>query len=161
MTFEELSRELSSLRSRGEIKRYAKRLNEDTSLRLLLIEVLQKREYHSLEEYSSKKLIRLFLDRSSDSQIRKNPIFVDEGFECDYCSQIVPIGGVMIRDHCPFCLWGRHLDRIPGDRSAKCSGMMKPESFEVLSGNTWIHYCCTSCAHRFRVRAHPDDRLVL
>ncbi|MEC7986591.1 MAG: RNHCP domain-containing protein, partial [Myxococcota bacterium] len=152
MNVEDLSQELSNLRTRGEIKRFAKRLDTQSELRTMLLKLLQNSGHTDLEDYSSKKLIRLYLDRSKDAQIRKNPIFIDEGFVCGHCKRSVPMGDVMIRDHCPFCLWGRHLDNIPGDRAASCGALMKPESFETSAGQTWIHYVCTGCSHRFRVR---------
>ena len=161
MSFEELSQELSALRSRGEIKRFAKRLDSTEELREVLIDALCKAGYSDLQDHSSKKLIRLFLDREEGAQVRKNPIFVDESFQCGHCNRSVPLGKVMIRDHCPFCLWGRHLDIVPGDRAASCQALMRPESLESTGGQTWIHYHCTGCSHRFRVRSHPDDALVL
>ena len=64
-----------------------------------------------------------------------------------------------MRDHCPYCLWGRHMDNVPGDRAATCMGLMKPVELERSGDEYWIHYDCTGCSHRWRVRAHPEDRL--
>ena len=37
------------------------------------------------------------------------------------------IAGVQNRNHCPCCLWSRHVDLSEaGDRLAVCRGMMKP-----------------------------------
>ena len=157
MNQEEFQERLFSLRTRGEIKRFAKEIERNISLQQFLLQLLNKHGY--TEVSSIKKQIRILLDRSSTAQIRKNPIFRDESFVCIHCKRDVPIGGVKIRDHCPFCLWGMHLDNVPGDRSAQCDGRMKPMSLESISGKTWIHYKCTSCAHQFRVCAHPDDQL--
>ncbi len=66
-------------------------------------------------------------------------------FRCNHCNKTVPPtkfiasrmldipGGVppaigtKHRNHCPFCLWSRHLDlEESGDRKSKCQGLMKP-----------------------------------
>tara|TARA_B100000683_G_C12442810_1_gene536864 strand:- start:322 stop:804 length:483 start_codon:yes stop_codon:yes gene_type:complete len=160
MTREELYQELISLKTRGEIKRFAQKIQKNTQFQIIFNDVMDSSGRVDTKA-PIKKQIRMYLDRSSAAQIRTNPIFVDESFVCGHCGKDVPIGDVMIRDHCPFCLWGRHLDNIPGDRAADCGGLMKPLSFSVLGGTRWIHYECTKCSHQFRVRAHPDDTLEL
>ena len=156
MTREELLHELQHLKTRGEIKRFAQRVQKSPEIRSVFDEVM-KGIVRVDVSFPIKKQIRMYLDRSSAAQVRTNPIFVDESFVCGNCNKEVPIGKVMIRDHCPFCLWGRHLDNVPGDRSADCGGLMKPMSFSVTGGIRWIHYECIQCKHKFRVRSHPDD----
>ena len=133
MTREELQQALQSLKTRGEIKRFAQMIQKDLQIRGVFDEMM-----HSIGRVDAtapvKKQIRMYLDRSSNAQIRTNPIFMDESFVCGYCKKEVPIGDVMIRDHCPFCLWGRHLDNIPGDRAAECGALMRPLSFSVGGG---------------------------
>jgi len=34
--------------------------------------------------------------------------------------------GYTARDHCPYCLYSKHLDIFPGDRKNECKGLMKP-----------------------------------
>ena len=156
MTREELHQELISLKTRGEIKRFAQMIQKDTQLESVFSDMME-RSGRVDTTVPVKKQIRMYLDRSTAAQIRTNPIFIDESFVCGHCGKDVPIGDVMIRDHCPFCLWGRHLDNIPGDRAADCGGLMRPLSFSVAGGVRWIHYECTQCSHMFRVRSHPDD----
>ena len=160
MTREELQQALQSLKTRGEIKRFAQMIQKDAQIRDAFDEMMNKTSRVDTNT-PVKKQIRMYLDRSSTAQIRTNPIFIDESFVCAHCQKDVPIGDVMIRDHCPFCLWGRHLDNIPGDRAADCGGLMRPLSFSVGGGIRWIHYECTQCRHQFRVRAHPDDAMEL
>ena len=157
MNQEEFQARLFSLRTRGEIKRFAKEIERSQTLKGFLLQLMEP--HGERESFSIKKQIRILLDRSSNAQIRKNPIFRDESFVCAHCKKEVSIGGVKIRDHCPFCLWGMHLDNVPGDRAAQCSGLMQPMSLRTVSGKIWIHYQCTSCKHEFRVSAHPDDNL--
>ena len=156
MTKAELLDALTKVKTRGEIKRLALHIERNSDVAAAFAEVISFYE-HIPENAPVKKQIRLYLDRSSSAQIRKNPIFVDESFVCGHCTKDVPKGNIMIRDHCPFCLWGRHLDNIPGDRAANCGGLMQPLSFSVAGGIRWIHYSCTACTHEFRVRSHPDD----
>jgi len=158
MTKQELQLALYTLQTRGQIKRFAKQIESEKSLLLLFQSLMEQYPYVD-RKAALKKQIRMFLDRSQKAQIRKNPIFVDEAFQCENCGKSVPIGGVMIRDHCPFCLWGRHLDNVPGDRASTCGGMMEPQYFSSAGDTQWIHYSCTQCSHEFRVRAHPDDIL--
>lgn len=53
-----------------------------------------------------------------------------EKFECCNCRRNVSsldLIGTKHRNHCPFCLWSKHVDlKKSGDRKAKCSGEMKP-----------------------------------
>ena len=53
-----------------------------------------------------------------------------EGFKCGNCKQWVPFSefmGTEHRNHCPLCLWSKHVDlNKPGDRKAECQAGMKP-----------------------------------
>jgi hypothetical protein len=69
-----------------------------------------------------------------------------EDFECSHCQRYVTGNGYT--NHCPSCLWSRHVDINPGDRLATCGGMMRPIG-AVMSGPelTVIHEC-EDCGHR-------------
>jgi RNHCP domain len=47
------------------------------------------------------------------------------------------------RNHCPICLWSKHVDELPGDRAATCRGLMSPERVEQRRGKglVIIHRC--------------------
>ncbi|MGB9911289.1 MAG: RNHCP domain-containing protein [Microgenomates group bacterium] len=49
-------------------------------------------------------------------------------FICENCGKEVPLKalGTAHRNHCPFCLWSKHLDKKSGDRKAFCGGLMTP-----------------------------------
>jgi hypothetical protein len=54
-----------------------------------------------------------------------------EGFQCAHCRVYVSsnprLAGVANRNHCPYCLWSRHLDLFAaGDRLAACRQAMRP-----------------------------------
>ena len=151
--------EWNALRTRGEIKRAGKSVDTIHEQKCLLVEHLTTLGHDVSTEDSGKKLVRILLDRSGDAQVRKNPIHRNEAFECIYCQRQVslPISG--IRDHCPKCLRGRHVDIVPGDRAANCQGRLEPTQFDLVGGVVWIDYRCTVCTHTYRVRAHVEDRL--
>lgn len=68
-------------------------------------------------------------------------------------------------DHCPNCLWAKHVDKeIPGDRASECWGMMEPveTEFKIQNSKFKIKYRCTKCGHEFWVReGKGDDRELM
>ena len=78
-----------------------------------------------------------------------------EDFVCKKCGEKVRGSGYT--DHCPRCLWSRHVDINPGDRGADCRGMMEPERAEVSADNINIYYRCLACDYRHKVKADPKD----
>ena len=147
---------LADVRSRGEIKRLAERIDADEALRTAFVAHAVQRGVDT--ELPARHLVRALLDRSDDAQVRRNPIHRDEPFTCAACGRSVPIGGVPVRDHCPYCLRGLHVDVVPGDRAAGCGGVLEPVGLERRP-EVVILYACRRCAHRFTVRPHPDDEL--
>jgi len=87
---------------------------------------------------------------------KKNFIKVVEDFICEHCGQKVKGDGYT--DHCPKCLWGKHVDReIPGDRASECKGMLEPVGAEYKGDKFKIHYKCVECNHEFWVREGEND----
>lgn len=158
-TFKEHLDSWRSLRSRGDIKRAGKIIDRNAELRIQLMEYLSDEGWNIRPDIAGKKLIRMFLDRAEDAQVRKNPIHLNETFACIFCGVEIPLPQGGIRDHCPHCLRSRHVDIVPGDRSAQCRGRMDPVQFDLIGGVVWIEYQCTDCTHIYRVRAHDEDRL--
>ena len=60
----------------------------------------------------------------------KNFTVIDEEFVCENCGKKVTKLGYTARDHCPYCLYSKHLDINPGDRECTCHGLMKPIGIE-------------------------------
>lgn len=81
---------------------------------------------------------------------------VRENFICEVCgTQVVGDG---YTDHCPNCLWGKHVDdTIPGDRASLCRGLMEPKRTSYEKGSFRIFYKCTKCSHEFWVREGKND----
>ncbi|MFN7142392.1 MAG: RNHCP domain-containing protein [Myxococcota bacterium] len=149
---------LASLKTRGDIKDLGDALDRDAALRASFVTLAEKRGHAIDDEMSGKRIVRLLLDRADAAQVRKNPIHRDESFVCAHCGREVPKGGAPVRDHCPWCLRGLHVDVIPGDRAAGCGGVLDPIGFERRP-EIVIRYRCRTCAHAFTVRAHPGDAI--
>ena len=61
---------------------------------------------------------------------------IDENFICENCSNKVEKLNYSARDHCPFCLYSKHVDINPGDRLNPCHGLLVPigvEKFKLLN----------------------------
>jgi len=74
---------------------------------------------------------------------RKNFIRKTEDFTCEHCGAEVKGSGYT--NHCPECLWSKHVDNLPGDRANQCCGLMEPVGLEVVSGGQDIVHRCTRC----------------
>lgn len=88
----------------------------------------------------------------------KNFIRKKENFVCGNCGEEVVGDGYT--DHCPKCLWGRHVDdEIPGDRASECRALMEPVETKCQMTNVkfQIKYKCTKCGHEFWVREGEND----
>jgi hypothetical protein len=86
-------------------------------------------------------------------------------FHCVRCCQpISPVApGTQHRNHCPYCLWSRHVDEEPGDRASECHGAMEPVSVWVRPGGDWaVIHRCRKCGtlHSNRI-AGDDNELAL
>lgn len=80
-----------------------------------------------------------------------------EDFNCAHCGAVVHGNGYT--NHCPKCLWSRHVDNNPGDRAATCHGMMRPVSIESIGGKFIITHKCETCGKIKRQRASDDDSI--
>lgn len=90
----------------------------------------------------------------------------NDSFKCKNCGKKVePIKwGGSYRNHCPFCLFSKHVDGpIPGDRANDCLGLMNPIS--LISRRTGefvlIHKCQRCGFSRFNRVAGDDDAELL
>jgi DNA-directed RNA polymerase subunit RPC12/RpoP len=94
------------------------------------------------------------------------------GFKCIQCSQPVSsnplLSGVNNRNHCPYCLWSRHMDlHTAGDRLAACKAPMEPVGVTVKrirkkydqgrSGELMLVHLCVECGKLSINRTAADD----
>jgi hypothetical protein len=96
----------------------------------------------------------------------------EQGFRCRHCSMEVScaphIAGVQNRNHCPYCLWSRHLDGVTaGDRRSACRATMRPVGLTTKrshnkyarerDGELMLIHQCTVCAKLVINRIAADD----
>ncbi|MCL6593459.1 MAG: RNHCP domain-containing protein [Alicyclobacillus sp.] len=82
----------------------------------------------------------------------------NEPFVCAHCGLQVQPAAHTCRNHCPSCLYSRHLDVYPGDRAAECGGLMQPVRVEYNSrkGYQIVHHC-QRCGIERKNQALLDD----
>ena len=79
-----------------------------------------------------------------------------EDFACGHCK--LNVSGSGYTNHCPKCLWSKHVDIEPGDRAEPCGGMMEPISLEGTTPKYRIVHTCQKCGAIRRVKiANADD----
>jgi len=96
----------------------------------------------------------------------------DQDFTCIHCRQFVSgasiISGVNKRNHCPYCLWSRHVDlHAAGDRLAVCMSGMEPIGLTLKKtpkkydqdarGELMLIHVCTGCGKTSINRIAADD----
>jgi hypothetical protein len=97
---------------------------------------------------------------------------INSDFECIQCRNYVSTGymlaGVNNRNHCPYCLWSRHLDLFSaGDRMSACKAAMRPvgltmkrsrKKYAAASGGEFmLVHNCTRCQRISINRIAADD----
>lgn len=83
-------------------------------------------------------------------------------FRCRHCGLDVSLDapGTAHRNHCPNCLWSRHVDDSPGDRAAlhECGSSMEPIAVCVRGDGEWVLvHRCTACDTVHLNRTAGDD----
>jgi rubrerythrin len=81
-----------------------------------------------------------------------------ENFVCENCGHEVVGDGYT--NHCPKCLYSKHVDINPGDRMSKCGGMMRPIDLEQKNGNFVIVHQCEKCGFQRKNKAKENDDLL-
>jgi len=71
-----------------------------------------------------------------------------EDFTCEHCGAFVKGDGYT--NHCPKCLWSKHVDINPGDRANTCGGLMKPVRTEGTVSAYFIIHECVRCGAEAR-----------
>ena len=81
----------------------------------------------------------------------------DESFICDNCHKEVSKLNYTSRDHCPYCLYSKHVDINPGDRKNTCLGLLKPIDIEKYKDTYKIIYKCLNCNEVHKNIIAKDD----
>jgi RNHCP domain len=86
-------------------------------------------------------------------------------FRCGNCRLDVSYRapGTAHRNHCPNCLWSRHLDDDrPGDRAAECGSLMEPIAVTVRGDGEWVLvHRCGGCDELHLNRTAADDNPLI
>ncbi len=87
---------------------------------------------------------------------------IDEEFICENCGKKVEKLGYTSRDHCPYCLYSKHVDINPGDRQETCHGTLEPIGIETNPKKGYvIIYKCKECGKIRKNKAAKDDNFDL
>lgn len=125
-------------------------------------------ELDLLERYSRpRKGVRVDgPDRRKRTRLTRPPrTEADQAFKCGHCKQFIgaPISGGRHRNHCPNCLYSRHVDdTMPGDRRSDCHALMAPVSILARrNGEQVIIHRCLGCGKEDPNRIAADDNPLL
>lgn len=101
---------------------------------------------------------------------------INPDFRCVHCGQFVSsaffLAGVHNRNHCPYCLYSRHMDLFKaGDRLSACKGPMRPVGLTFKrtrkkykrSGELMLIHQCLECGNLAinRIAADDDAQAIL
>ncbi|MEX0672812.1 MAG: RNHCP domain-containing protein [Candidatus Paceibacterota bacterium] len=78
-----------------------------------------------------------------------------ENFTCESCG--LRIKGNGYTNHCPQCLYSKHVDVNPGDRAADCGGLMEPVMCEAEKGGYVLTHKCGRCGYKRRNKVGESD----
>ena len=82
-----------------------------------------------------------------------------ENFVCQKCGFFVEGNGYT--NHCPKCLWSKHVDISPGDRLGECGGMMEPIRVDKKGKEYVITHGCTKCRFEKPNKAVKEDNFQM
>ena len=80
-----------------------------------------------------------------------------EDFVCANCGANVSGNGYT--NHCPKCLYSRHVDNNPGDRASDCGGMMRPIAVAPDKDGYIITHKCEKCGKTINQHSAPNDNI--
>ena len=83
----------------------------------------------------------------------------NEEFTCEYCGNLVKPLSYTARDHCPLCLYSKHVDINPGDRNNDCLGLLEPIKIEKFKNTFKIIYKCKKCNQLHKNIIANDDNM--
>jgi len=84
----------------------------------------------------------------------------EESFKCVHCKAFIgpTVSGGKHRNHCPHCLYSRHVDETIGDRASTCRASMAPVArFERPNGEPVMVHRCLGCGFERHNRLAADD----
>lgn len=82
---------------------------------------------------------------------------IDDCFICEHCGKEVMKLNYTARDHCPYCLYSKHIDINPGDRKNDCCGLLEPIDIEKFKSTYKVIYKCLKCKQNHKNIIANDD----
>jgi hypothetical protein len=117
-----------------------------------------------------------YRSRNSNLDVQMGYMQDETGFKCCHCHSYVSnahiLSGVNNRNHCPYCLWSRHLDlNKAGDRMSACKEGMEPIGLTIKKSYKkyierkpgelmLIHNCTCGKSEINRIAADDDVELL-
>lgn len=101
----------------------------------------------------ARKSLTIYMDKNMNTTRQFQRTIED--FVCENCD--LQVKGNGYTNHCPRCLWSKHVDINPGDRMAKCGGMMEPIAIESKDGGYIIVHRCVKCGYEKRNKKSEED----
>ena len=86
---------------------------------------------------------------------------INEDFICEHCGMEIKKADKTARDHCNYCLYSKHVDINPGDRSNPCRGLLEPIGIEKFKDTYKIIYKCKKCGNVHKNIIASDDNMDL
>lgn len=80
-------------------------------------------------------------------------------FICEKCGFNVGPAKKTSRNHCPQCLYSKHVDIVPGDRKEVCQGLMETVDYDYKGGEVVLIQKCIKCGKLQNNKAASDDQL--
>lgn len=78
-----------------------------------------------------------------------------EDFTCEHCG--AKVSGNGYTNHCPHCLYSKHVDVNPGDREEQCGGLMTPVRVEMKGQEYILLQKCEKCGFERKNKVSPTD----
>ena len=78
-----------------------------------------------------------------------------ENFICENCGFLMEGDGY--QNHCPKCLYSKHVDVNPGDRAAECGGLMEVVDVSQKKGEFILLHQCVTCGHQRKNKTQEGD----
>jgi hypothetical protein len=102
--------------------------------------------------------------RDAAPRLRRHRDDGRESFKCGHCKAFIgpTVSGGRHRNHCPLCLYSRHVDGPrPGDRASTCRALMVPVgTFNRPKGEQAIVHRCLGCGLERHNRVAADDNIL-
>ena len=128
-------------------------------------------EYFVFQLETRREKTRSKVNAGRFGALQPRSYLAETGFKCGHCHVFISadaiLSGVNNRNHCPYCLWSKHLDLYrAGDRLAACKSLMQPvglalkrtrKKYGRAAGELMLVHLCVDCGKVSLNRIAADD----